>query len=94
MVHTSQMVPISDLRIRQASVLGKLKDGPVYVAQRSNPVAVLLSSGLFDHLLTQLEDKDDIIDALKAELRIERGESVPEDIDIEALEAELDRVPA
>ena len=93
MIESEQIIPISDLRVRQSAVLQKLQDGPVYLAQRSKPVAVLLSAGLFDHLLAQLEDKDDLIAALKAELRLARGESVAEEIDLEQLEAGLNGVP-
>lgn len=90
MTTTDQIVPISDLRIRQADVLSRLANGPVYLMQRSKPAAVLLSNNVWNQLVQRLENQDDLISALKAELAIANGEYVPEAIDFEALEAEVD----
>lgn len=38
-----QIVPISDLKLHHAQVLGRLTKGPVVLAQRSRPRAVLVS---------------------------------------------------
>jgi prevent-host-death family protein len=38
-----QIVPISDLKLHHAQVLGRLAKGPVVLAQRSRPKAVLVS---------------------------------------------------
>ncbi|MBV7339645.1 hypothetical protein KFU94_67820 [Chloroflexi bacterium TSY] len=67
--------------------MARLSKGPLYLAQRGTVSAVMLSNRLFDHLLKQLEDKDDLIDALKVELAIARGEDVPEPVDIVELES-------
>jgi prevent-host-death family protein len=50
-----QIVPISDFRIRQAEVLTKLAEGPVFLAQRSKPAAVLLSMKEWDQMTTELK---------------------------------------
>jgi prevent-host-death family protein len=50
-----QIVPISDFRIRQAEVLNKLDRGPVYLAQRSKPAAVLLSMNEWEQLQAELK---------------------------------------
>ena len=81
MTTTEQIVPVSDFRIRQTDVLSKLTNGPVYLTQRSKPAAVLLSNGIWNHLLQRLDEQDDLIAALKAELAIANGEYVPEEID-------------
>lgn len=87
MISTDQVVPISDFRKHQAAVMDRLSKGPLYLAQRGTVSAVMLSSRLFDHLLEQLEDKGDLIDALKAEIAILKGEDEPEPVDVAELEA-------
>jgi prevent-host-death family protein len=52
---TTQIVPISDFHIRQSEVLTKLGNGPVILAQRSKPAAVLLSVRDFDQMQTELK---------------------------------------
>lgn len=96
MTTTEQIVPVSDFRIHQSEVLDKLTNGPVYLTQRSKPAAVLLSATLWDQLLNRLENQEDLIEALKAELSIAQGNYEPEEIDFDALEAEvkLNAVPA
>lgn len=51
---TPQIVPISDFRIRQTEVLDKLDNGPVFLAQRSKPAAVLVSMDEWDRLQAEL----------------------------------------
>jgi len=53
-VMTPQIVPISDFRIRQTEVLDKLDNGPVFLAQRSKPAAVLVSMDEWDRLQAEL----------------------------------------
>ncbi len=49
-----QIVPISDFRTDQASVLSKLDKAPVVLAQRSKPRAVLVSVRQWDALAKEL----------------------------------------
>jgi len=49
-----QIVPISDLRIRQAEVFTKLSNGPVFLAARSKPAAVLVSVDEWAQLTEEL----------------------------------------
>jgi prevent-host-death family protein len=51
----TQIVPISDFHIRQADVLTKLGKGPVILAQRSKPAAVLLSMQDWDQMQAELK---------------------------------------
>lgn len=96
MTTTEQIVPVSDFRIHQSEVLDKLMNGPVYLTQRSKPAAVLLSATLWDQLLNRLENQEDLIGSLKAELAIAQGQYEPETIDFDALEPEVavDALPA
>jgi prevent-host-death family protein len=52
---TPQIVPISDFGIRQTEVLNKLDNGPVFLAQRSKPAAVLISMDEWDKLQAELK---------------------------------------
>jgi prevent-host-death family protein len=51
----TQIVPISDFHIRQSDVLTKLANGPVILAQRSKPAAVLLSIQDWDQMQAELK---------------------------------------
>lgn len=53
---TKQIVPISDIHLRQGETLAKVKDGPVYLAQRSNPIAVLVSADYWDTTMKRLAE--------------------------------------
>ena len=90
MTTTEQIVPVSDFRIHQSNVLDKLTNGPVYLTQRSKPAAVLLSTTFWDQLLNRLENQDDLIGALKAELAIAQGDYEPEEIDFDTPETEVE----
>lgn len=50
-----QIVPISDFRIKQAEVLTKLHHGPVFLAQRSKPAAVLVSIEEWDRIMAEVK---------------------------------------
>lgn len=51
-----QIVPISHMHSRSATVLSLLDDRPVYLAQRSRPVAVLVSVDMWDAVLQELRE--------------------------------------
>ena len=56
-----QIVPISDIRIRHGEVLEKLENGPVILAQRSRPAAVLISVEEWDKIaqrMSELEERE------------------------------------
>jgi prevent-host-death family protein len=50
-----QIVPVSDMSTKQAQVLAKLDDGPIILAQRSKPAAVLVSVSEWDAIARRLE---------------------------------------
>lgn len=53
---TKQIVPISDMHLKQGATLAKMKDGPVYLAQRSTPIAVLVPATYWDTTVKRLEE--------------------------------------
>lgn len=72
---TPQIVPVTDLRMRHVQVFELLNNGPVILAQRSRPAAVLVSVTMWDHLMQRLEEQEDLIEVLEAELAIATGET-------------------
>lgn len=61
-----EVIPISELRKRQAEVLAALEKGPAILTQHGKGAAVLLSFDAYNHLLEELEDLQDAMDALEA----------------------------
>ena len=60
-VLTKQIIPISDFRIRQGQTLKKMENGPVYLAQRSKPVAVLVAAEQWDATIERLMQMEKIL---------------------------------
>lgn len=69
-----QFVPISEMKLNQPQVLELLTAGPVVLANRSRPAAVLVSVKQWDNTVELLEDLADTVDALRMELAIAKGE--------------------
>jgi len=61
-----EVVPISEMRIRQAEILNKLSVGPVVLAQRGHAVAVLVSLEKWNQLIEELEDLVDAVELMEA----------------------------
>jgi prevent-host-death family protein len=55
------MASVSDLKNRHLEVLAKLQKGPVLLASRNQPTAVLLSPELWNEIVDLLEDYEDLI---------------------------------
>jgi PHD/YefM family antitoxin component YafN of YafNO toxin-antitoxin module len=91
---TPQIVPITEMRKSHPDVLDLLPNGPVYLAQRSRPAAVLLSTKQWDRLNEQIEDMAALIDYLEVKLSLAEGKTQVEETTIYALKAELDAVSA
>ena len=81
-----QLASVSDIRHRHLNVIERTKNGPVVIANRAQPVAVMVSPEEWNKIAEQLEDLDATVSALQAELEIERGEDEVVDADIEQLE--------
>ncbi len=72
---TPQIVPVTDLRMKHVQVFDMLGKGPVILAQRSRPAAVLVSVAQWDRLMERLDDQADLIEVLQAELDIASGKT-------------------
>ncbi len=73
-----KIVPFSDLRIRQAEVLEALTQGPVILAQRGRPSAVLVSIEKWNELIERLEEAEDTLEAIEVERNPEPGADLEE----------------
>jgi prevent-host-death family protein len=74
----NEVIPISELRKRQAEVLAALEKGPAILTQHGKGAAVLLSLDAYNHLLEELEDLQDAMDAFEA--RQTPGERISLDV--------------
>lgn len=83
-----EVVPISELRLRQNELLGQVSEKPIVLTQHGRAVAVLLGPEPYNRLLEHIEDLQLAVDAVEAraekEPRVEfedylteRGERVP-----------------
>jgi PHD/YefM family antitoxin component YafN of YafNO toxin-antitoxin module len=54
MIQTPQIEPVTNMIRDHKSVLAKLKQGPVFLAQRSKPAAVLVAPALWDEMTAEL----------------------------------------
>jgi hypothetical protein len=86
MEKVQQIVPVTDLRLAHVKVFSLLKNGPVILAQRSKPAAVLVSTKLWDDIARRLEEQQDVIDVLQAEVDHLRSGGVIVEPDIAELE--------
>lgn len=83
-----RLVPISELRLKQAEVLASLDEGPVVLTQHSKGAAVLMGIDYYNRLLATIEDLEDALDAVESR---QDADSVPFD---EYLSWRGERVPA
>jgi prevent-host-death family protein len=58
---TTQITPVTELQKNYGKVLKQLEVGPVFLAQRSKPVGVILSPEAYDKLNTELKRLQRII---------------------------------
>lgn len=80
---TPQIIPISDLRNDYNRILALAADAPVFLTKNGHASGVLVSTDAWDRLFEKLEDLQDVVDVLEAELAVARGEEqyvpLPED---------------
>ncbi|MDQ3248764.1 MAG: type II toxin-antitoxin system Phd/YefM family antitoxin [Chloroflexota bacterium] len=69
-----QMAAISDLKHRHLEVFKRLKNGPVVLANRSQPTAVLIAPEKWNAIIKYIDDLECGIEALQTELAIAKGE--------------------
>jgi prevent-host-death family protein len=66
-----EILPISDLRPRQAQVLKKLSEGPVILTQHGRASVGLVSPAPWNQMVEQIEDLQDALDAIEARADLE-----------------------
>lgn len=82
MNHVPQIVPVTDLRLRHVEVFGLLNRGPVILAQRSRPAAVLVSLNEWDQMAGELARLRRIIEGDRQFAEMRAGNYVDlEDLD-------------
>lgn len=69
-----QTATVADLRNNHLSVVARLENGPVVITSRGKIVAVVLSPEYWDKIVTDLDEQDDLIQVLQAELDIATGQ--------------------
>jgi PHD/YefM family antitoxin component YafN of YafNO toxin-antitoxin module len=69
-----QMAAVSDLKHRHLEVFKRLKQGPVVLANRSQPAAVLVSPERWNAIIEYIDDLECGIEALQTELAVAKGE--------------------
>ena len=89
------MVSVARVHDKWRDVLAQMAtEGPLIVANAATPVCVMVPPATWDQMVQRIENLTDLVDGLRAELEIERGEVVLEDIDIDQLRAQAGYVPA
>lgn len=90
------IVPISDMRIRQADIVEKAKEGPVVLIERgSKPALVVVSPELWAIMTERLEYLEDAVAIYKKKWELATGRDEMVDISPETVAAWLgDAVPA
>jgi prevent-host-death family protein len=81
------ILPVTRMRTHHTDVLDLAKNEPVVLAQRSQPVVVVVSVKQWNRLMARLEEQQDIIDVLEAELEDARSGEQAEPVDVAELEA-------
>lgn len=78
---------VNELRANMKNVFDAAKAAPTLVMNRSTPEIYLVSVEQWDRIVEQLEEKDDIIELLEAQLDVACGNDTLIDVDIAKLEA-------
>jgi len=92
-----QMVSVADIKNHHLKVFAMLKKGPVIVASRSKPTAVIVSPEQWDAIVEEIDTLWAEREAALAELRIATGKSKVVEMSEETMTewlAEDEAVPA
>ena len=84
-MRTPQIIPVSELRTKHVKVFGMLAKGPIVLAQRSRPAAVLVSVAEWDQQADELARLQRIIQGDQAKAAINAGRYADHDEVIAAL---------
>jgi hypothetical protein len=75
-----QRASISDIRNRTTDVTARLINGPVLLTKKATPQAVMVSPTQWNAIVERLEEMQDTIIILQAELEIATGQSEVETV--------------
>lgn len=75
LMHVPQTVSMNEMKNSMAAVTAKFVKGPVVLMNRATPQAVLVSPQQWNAILDSLEEMQDAIVTLQAELAVATGES-------------------
>lgn len=81
LTRTPQTASMQDIKNRTAAVTKKFINGPVLLMNRATPQAVIVSPEQWNEIVDRLEEMQDAITTLQAELSIATGQSQVETID-------------
>lgn len=74
MIKTPQLETVTEFRANYKATFDKLNNGPVFLLQRSDVTAVLLSRHEYDRLLERIEELEDIAAVQEYERRKAAGD--------------------
>lgn len=86
-----ELVPISELRLRQSDVLDRLAESPVVLTQHGRAAAVLVNPAQWAEIVERLEFLEDSLEAAEVRARIHAGEEAVSEWS--EIEAELNALP-
>lgn len=84
---TPEIVPVSDLRNDYNAILALAEKAPVFLTKNGHAAGVLISTTAWDRLFAKLEELQDVIDVLEAEVALARGEDEYGDMTLNDLAA-------
>jgi PHD/YefM family antitoxin component YafN of YafNO toxin-antitoxin module len=74
MIQVPQIEPVSNLVRNYLAIFAKLKNGPVFLAQRSKPAAVLVSLDEWTATANRLAQLEGLLASKRVAAAIDRGE--------------------
>jgi hypothetical protein len=86
MIQAPQIEAVSTLSRDYRRIFAKLNAGPVFLAHRSKAIAALVSIEEWNKIVALLDEQQDLIDVLEAELELASGADSLIDGDIAELE--------
>ncbi len=81
LMRVPQTASMNDIKNQTALVTGKFAKGPVMLMNRATPQAVMVSPAQWNAILNSLEEMQDVILTLQAELEIATGQNRVETIE-------------
>lgn len=75
LTQTPQIEPVTTFARDHKKVLAKLKKGPIFLAQRSQPTAVLVSIEQWDEIVKHIQQLEVIAEAERISQEIQRDPS-------------------